>query len=418
MLSPRQGLIISVIVIAIIVSLMFLLLSQEKLMGKPTTTSSVEAVSGEGGHVTPYLINSSGTQARQDTGNSSVNTVSRERPKETHSGNVSSLANPWIVATKSAEFPARMFHTSVVYGNRMWVIGGVGDQYHPLNDVWYSTNGINWTQATASAEFLPRDSATSVVYDNKMWIIGGRTYGKNRSQMSLNDVWYSTNGVNWTEATASAEFSPREEAVSVIFDNKMWVIGGIRIDIIPYNYTELHDIWTSTDGVHWTEVNASPALPSRHYATSLVYDDKIWVIGGFNYLNIPVNDVWYSTDGNHWSVANNSAAFIKRIGTSSVVYNNKMWLLGGDGTTGGEDDYRLCNDVWVSTNGVNWTLVNGGINENGETSSGFTPRAYHTSAVYDNKIWVIGGDIDNRIVNRSIQVTNDTWYLDTTKSEK
>jgi hypothetical protein len=95
-----------------------------------------------------------------------------------------------------------------------------------------------------------------------------------------------------------------------------------------------------------------------------------------------------------------------------------MWLLGGDGTTGGEDDYRLCNDVWDSTNGVNWTLVNGGIDEKGETSGGFTSRAYHTSFVYDNKIWVIGGDIDNRIVNRSMQVTNDTWYLDTMNSEK
>jgi hypothetical protein len=54
--------------------------------------------------------------------------------------------------------------------------------------------GNNWVQATASAAWSPRIRLTSLIFDNKMWVIGGYN----------NDVWYSTDGANWTLATASA----------------------------------------------------------------------------------------------------------------------------------------------------------------------------------------------------------------------
>ena len=55
-----------------------------------------------------------------------------------------------ILATAGADWSARLYHKSVVYDNKMWVIGG-GTSGGYGNDVWYSTNGVNWTQATASA---------------------------------------------------------------------------------------------------------------------------------------------------------------------------------------------------------------------------------------------------------------------------
>ncbi len=52
-----------------------------------------------------------------------------------------------------------------------------------------------------------------------MWVIGGESdAGK------LNDVWYSDNGTTWTLATASAGFSPRMAHTSLVYDNKIWVI--------------------------------------------------------------------------------------------------------------------------------------------------------------------------------------------------
>ena len=111
----------------------------------------------------------------------------------------------WSRATDSAGWSARTNHSSVVYDNKIWVIGG----YDPTGfkrDVWYSTDGVSWIQATDSAGWSPRMKHSSVVFDNKIWVIGGES---NVRPYNRNDVWYSTDGVNWTQATDSAGWSRR-----------------------------------------------------------------------------------------------------------------------------------------------------------------------------------------------------------------
>jgi len=288
----------------------------------------------------------------------------------------------WIQATTSASFPERRLHTSVIYDNKMWVIGGSGGGIK--NDVWYSTDGVNWTQATASTAFTPRYGHTSVVYDNKMWVIGGYN-GSYR-----NDVWYSTDGVNWTQTTASAAFSTRQGHTSVVYDNKMWVFGGYN----GYGYR--NDVWYSTDGVVWTQATESADFIARAGHTSVVYDNKMWVIGGYYFSSgyIYLNDVWYSLDGVIWIQATASPTFSSRYSHTSVVYNDKMWVIGGEDNS----YYRYRNDVWCSSDGVVWT--------DNIKSATLTGRNNHTSLVYNNKMWVIAGykyDNDNIYMN-------DVWY--------
>ena len=77
----------------------------------------------------------------------------------------------------------------------------------------------NWTRTTGNASWTRRYSFPSVVFDNKIWVMGG----------DHNDVWYSSDGVNWVQATSSAPWSARRGHTSVVFDNKIWVIGGENI---------------------------------------------------------------------------------------------------------------------------------------------------------------------------------------------
>ena len=79
----------------------------------------------------------------------------------------------WTQATTSAGWSARQWHTSVVFDNKIWVIGGCENSSSYKNDVWYSTDGVNWTQATANAGWSARYGHTSVVFNNKIWVIGG-----------------------------------------------------------------------------------------------------------------------------------------------------------------------------------------------------------------------------------------------------
>jgi len=302
----------------------------------------------------------------------------------------------WTQAATIGSFPARSNHTSVIYDNKIWVIGGYSGNY--MNDVWYSTDGVIWTQATASAAFPSRSGHTSIVYDNKMWVIGGYAYSD--GSIYMNDVWYSSDGVTWTQATASAEFPVRADHTSVVYDNKMWVIGGES-----GSTSQKHDIWYSSDGIIWTQAIASEHFSVREGHTNLVYNNKMWVIGGsYSYQDvwnhIPYiatvyhDDIWYSADGVTWTEAIDPAAFGKRYGHTSLVYYDKMWVISGYSNSGSHYDYT--NDVWYSSNGVEWTQAT--------ASAAFPSRLSHTSVVYNNKMWIIGG------YKYPDGHMNDVWY--------
>ena len=112
--------------------------------------------------------------------------------------------------------------------------GNIGGTYG--NDVWYSTDGNTWTQATYSAAWSDRASFEALVYDNKMWVLGGLDTGSSGN----NDVWYSTDGNTWTQATSSAGWSTRWSSGSVVHDNKMWIFGG-------YDGSHKNDVWHTSE---------------------------------------------------------------------------------------------------------------------------------------------------------------------------
>lgn len=191
----------------------------------------------------------------------------------------------WASVPSTAAFEARDSHTSVVFGNKIWVIGGIGVDSDLPGDVWSSSDGVTWTHVTNSAPFSRRDGHTSVVYDNKMWVIGGYSPGHQ------NDVWSSSDGETWTQVTVSKPFPARSEHTSVVYNNKMWVIGGDgRMGVGLMN-----DVWSSSDGATWTQVTpAGGVFPARTGHTSVVYNNTIWVIGGQDEEGTRLNDVWYA----------------------------------------------------------------------------------------------------------------------------
>ena len=189
------------------------------------------------------------------------------------------------------------------------------------------------------------------------------------------DPWV---GGNWTKASESAPWGAREYHTSVQYQNKIWVIGG-------YSGGRKNDVWYSTDGNSWSSATFSAPWNARTGHTSVIFNNQIWVIGGHD-GGVINNDAWYSSDGVSWSPATLSAPWSGRMGHTSVVFDNKMWVIGG--TTGG------ISDVWCSTDGISWSSTT--------LSAPWSSRVGHTSVVFDNKIWVIGGH------NNSEE--NDVWY--------
>ena len=191
--------------------------------------------------------------------------------------------------------------------------------------------------------------------------------------------------LNWSNQIAGDSWSPREHHTSLVFDDKIWVLGGS-------DGSNLDDVWSSANGRDWTNLAAADHWSARSSHSSLVHKDKIWVLGGALAGETTTNDVWFSTSGTQWDT-DASYRWSPRESHTSVVFENQMWTLGGalaDGTT--------TNDVWTSTNDIRWIDV-------GATNH-WSPRKGHSSVVFDDKIWVLGGSAGSNYNNEVWDSTN------------
>ncbi len=108
--------------------------------------------------------------------------------------------------------------------------------------------------------------------------------------------------------------------------------------------TKKEDVWTSTNGIDWLPVTNAAPWSEREDHASVVYGDKIYVVGGEK-EHIDRNDIWSSPDGETWTLATEDVPWAGRQGHSSVVHHDSFWILGGfDSTLSLSGGAR--RDVW------------------------------------------------------------------------
>jgi len=316
-------------------------------------------------------------------------------------GDVARSRHPdhWENVTDSAAWDDRFYHTSVVFNNKVWVMGGYAAS-GVKNDIWStpSSNGADWTQAvTSSARWSPRATAASVVFKDKIWIMGGF----DRDFTILDDIWFSTNksASQWTKVTTTNSWPKRQGLAAAVFKmngtSKIFVSGGLSDN---NNQVYYNDVWSSSNGVDWTQVTSNSPWIGRRYHQMLSFNNKLWVIGGLDSRNNGLNDVWYSTNGADWTqVTTSSIPWTGRGMHKVAIKGNKMWLTGGVRYSADSTPSMIyMNDVWKSSNGIDWTLVN--------SAAPWGVRSGHTSVSADDKLWVMGGGL-------GLPGYNDVWQI-------
>lgn len=247
----------------------------------------------------------------------------------------------------------------------------------------FTTLGFQETRVTSEAQFSTRSEHSLLEFQGKLWVFGGYHASNNGIKGGLlNDVWSSADGITWTEEVLNdspTSFTPRTNHATAVFQNKIWIFGaGDQTGI-------LNDVWSSPDGVNWTLETDNAAFSPRYAHTATVFDEKLWIIGGEDGV-YETNDVWSSADGVNWTLEIDNAAFPARYHHTSVVFQDRMWVIAGINSEQGSGFGDL-NDVWSSTDGINWTL---------ETiNAQFSPRRGHSSAVFRDRVWVIAGNLRN-----------------------
>jgi hypothetical protein len=90
-----------------------------------------------------------------------------------------------------------------VKDGKMFVIGG-SSVFDYSNDVWYSSNGVEWYKATEHSAFPALLGQTSVISDGKIWVIGGCGSKQSASLIGTgctNSIWY-------TETQTGSPYNP------------------------------------------------------------------------------------------------------------------------------------------------------------------------------------------------------------------
>lgn len=300
----------------------------------------------------------------------------------------------WHRVVNQTPFQDRILYTVTVFNNRFWVIGGVGKN-GPTNDIWCSEDGITWTLVNPAAPFMPRSSHTAVAFDNRLWVIGGYRESKDHSfRGRLNDVWSSPDGVTWTEPTSSAAFTPRHGLSSGTYDGRMWVIGGYTNED-----TNTNDVWSSVDGITWTA--ETPAAPFLERSNANVVDDgkRLFVIGGENVYG-KVSDSWHSTDGSSW-YGKVALPFATPNSQTVVPVNGTLFALQDELQTNGIQ----LRGFWYSADGEHWDELTPPPGYSGPFSyNGSIGRDEYRMAYKDDRIWIF-----RKYVDTDTTVRNDVW---------
>lgn len=199
---------------------------------------------------------------------------------------------------------------ATVFDGAIWILRS--------NSIYRSTDAVNWEIVNDNVPWGSRDWPAFLSFKNKLWMIGGGIgYGED-NLINFNDVWSSEDGVNWTQVTSDAKFPPRYWFNALAFDGKLWILGGWQVpEPDDDQYGNRNDVWVSSDGENWVEMFTHTPWGQRHAMFAFEFRNRLWISAGYGHLGLSriYNDVW-SLDGNTW-FAKPGADLTQLIGWSS-----------------------------------------------------------------------------------------------------
>jgi hypothetical protein len=215
------------------------------------------------------------------------------------------------------QFERRHAHNTVVFQDRLWVIGGDAHQGYDNHDVLSSADGLEWVEELppGAPPWAPRSLQITGVYGGRIWTGGGQDLlGDPAGYVHHNDLWSSEDGQTWTLVAPDGPASETRWAGCgavdgfVEFQGRMWLVGCARYDEVGGHQMRA-EVWSTTDGVTWQR-HADPPWAGKIWHNALVWDGRLWILFGYT-SGDPANgwpqdnskEAWWSADGETWHAA-------------------------------------------------------------------------------------------------------------------
>ncbi|MFS4448042.1 malectin domain-containing carbohydrate-binding protein [Maribacter sp. 2307UL18-2] len=245
----------------------------------------------------------------------------------------------------------------------------------PVND--------EWTAQTDDENHTARHECSFVQAGDKFYLFGGR---ENPADLDVYDYQSKT----WSTIGSSAP-SDFNHFQAVEYNGLIWVIGAFKDNDFP-NEVPADFVWTynpATDD--WVQGPAVPNARKRGSAGLVMYNNKFYVIAGnadgHDGQYVPWFDEFDPATGIWTTLADAPRA---RDHFHAGVIDDKLYVAGGrlSGGPGGTFSPLIAEvDVFDFSAGT-WSTLPAGQNIP-------TPRAAASVAVFQDELYVIGGEIEN-----------------------
>ncbi len=269
---------------------------------------------------------------------------------------------------------SRHLSASETIGDKIYVMGGYeGSNITTENTTYvFDTNTSTWS--TVAPKNISAISTASVTVDGKIYCMGGLQNVAYVSTATNQVEIYDPTNNTWTIGT------PMPWAVygasAIYYNSKIYVLGGRTNSGNLVQNILVYDFVTDTWSV------GAPLPQGNIFGTAEIFEDNIYIMGGCSNPNASVSSksvFKYNIMSNTWTnctpipVADNINC------NSSIIYDNKIYVLGGWDISGN----GFCNKVFVySVFGDTWET------DVDDFSQG---RIGATANVANGHIYIIGG---------------------------
>jgi len=139
--------------------------------------------------------------------------------------------------------------------------------------------------------------------------------------------------------------------------------------------------WWSVDGGLWNKSPLPNAIGNLTFLDYIFFQNKIFGLGHFE-GNVDHHTlkptIYYSSDRVHWDSIENTN-LQKRYFFHPFVFDNKIWIIGG------EQDSNIWSDVINSSDGIHWQIM--------KDQLPFGPVENSQALIYQNRIWIFNDDV-------------------------
>jgi hypothetical protein len=221
----------------------------------------------------------------------------------------------------------------------------------------------------------------------------------------------------WVQVTLTAPFAPRDGAGALTYHGKMWLLGGWNPgDKKHFPRICNNEVWNSEKGTDWKLIKPNTFLDAsfdsqkdwegRHTAGYVVHRDKMWIVGGDVNQKHYHFDVWNSTDGAQWNLVNHGkpVPWGPRALHYTAAFQDKIWVIGGQTVPQfAPHEEIFYRDVWNSADGIEWTQV--------KPQEPYWPQRgmIGGSTVFQDRLWILGGGTYDTAQIPQRKFFNDVW---------